>query len=247
MDDSPNPSLKTPFPLDGPLSKDLGSKNNPRRLVCLSHRVTFCSGGRVGRVGVMVRTNRQNLLEVVSYLISFGAFFLFVAIAIRVVRRPSFKRENWLVRLMHQCVANRDSLMEDTPGGSAADKEAKKSFSAMALDLLTCVLGIQVSYLLWGLMQERIMTTVYESGERFTSSKFLVFVNRALAMCVAFVAYTIMERRGQRMSHTSPLYLFSFSSVSNIMSSVSQYEVRERYIGRERYTHTPPYPTLPQP
>ena len=28
MDDSPNPLNKTPFPLDGPLSKDLGSKNN---------------------------------------------------------------------------------------------------------------------------------------------------------------------------------------------------------------------------
>ena len=194
----------------------------------------------------MVRTNRQNLLEVVSYLISFGAFFLFVAIAIRVVRRPSFKRENWLMRLMHQCVASRDSLMENTPGGSTGEKEAKKSFDAMALDLLTCVLGIQVSYLLWGLMQERIMTTVYESGERFTSSKFLVFVNRALAMCVAFVAYTIMERRGQRMSHTSPLYLFSLSSVSNIMSSVSQYEVRSP--NNPTLPHpTPPYPTLSHP
>ena len=59
------------------------------------------------------------------------------------------------------------------------------SFARDAARLAACTLGIQVSYLMWGLMQERIMTRPYSTGELFRSSKFLVFANRFLALLVA--------------------------------------------------------------
>ena len=46
-----------------------------------------------------------------------------------------------------------NQLLADEEGGS-------KPFWYQAVHLLMCVLGIQASYLLWGLMQERIMTKV---------------------------------------------------------------------------------------
>jgi len=81
-----------------------------------------------------------------------------------------------------------------------------------------------VSYLLWGLMQERIMTKPYETGELFRSSKFLVFANRFLAAVVAYTAVRIQASRNGELPQDAPLYQFSFSSVSNILSSVCQYE-----------------------
>ena len=73
------------------------------------------------------------------------------------------------------------------------------------------------------------MTQPYATGELFRSSKFLVFANRALALLVAYAAREAQRAQGACVSHTAPLYQFSFSSVSNILSSVSQYEAL-RYI-----------------
>ncbi|EOD39981.1 hypothetical protein EMIHUDRAFT_69853 [Emiliania huxleyi CCMP1516] len=98
-----------------------------------------------------------------------------------------------------------------------------------ALHVAFCAVGIVVSYVLWGYMQERIMTQPYATGELFRSSKFLVFANRALALLVAYAAREAQRAQGACVSHTAPLYQFSFSSVSNILSSVSQYEAL-RYI-----------------
>ena len=53
-----------------------------------------------------------------------------------------------------------------------------------AMKLLWCVIGLQVSYLTWGVLQERIMTRKYD-GDTFSTSQFLVFVNRILALVVA--------------------------------------------------------------
>lgn len=104
-----------------------------------------------------------------------------------------------------------------------------------------CFLGLQVSYLSWGLLQEKIMTTVYykakRDGEdmevshgysfRFTNSQFLVLVNRVLAFVIAFVALNIKNwRNSSRHESRSepPLYQYIFCSLSNILSSWCQYE-----------------------
>ena len=69
------------------------------------------------------------------------------------------------------------------------------------------------------LIQERIMTRVYD-GETFTNSQFLVFINRILAFCIAglYVYMTTQPR------HVAPFYKYSYSSLSNIISSWCQYE-----------------------
>lgn len=102
------------------------------------------------------------------------------------------------------------------------------SFSQTTIKLLFCAAGLQVSYLTWGVLQERIMTRTYEEhmadgtvkSVNFENSQFLVFVNRVLALTVAgfYIVFTRQPR------HTAPLYKYSYSSFSNIMSSWCQYE-----------------------
>ncbi|KAG8123416.1 hypothetical protein E2320_018891 [Naja naja] len=83
----------------------------------------------------------------------------------------------------------------------------------------------KISYLTWGVLQERVMTRSYgasesEPGEKFKDSQFLVFMNRILACTVAglYCALTKQPRHG------APMYKYSFASLSNILSSWCQYE-----------------------
>jgi len=68
------------------------------------------------------------------------------------------------------------------------------------------------------------MTKPYETGEHFRSSKFLVFANRFLALLAAWAVMAFNGESVARSANGTPLYKFSFSSVSNILSSVCQYE-----------------------
>ncbi|XP_059157300.1 adenosine 3'-phospho 5'-phosphosulfate transporter 1-like [Physella acuta] len=110
-------------------------------------------------------------------------------------------------------------------GTSSTPVKVEEPFSKRAIRLLICVAGLQISYLTWGVLQERIMTIEYGQngtniGEFFKDSQFLVFINRILAFIMALIV--IMFR--SQPPHTAPLYKYSFSSFSNIMSSWCQYE-----------------------
>ena len=101
----------------------------------------------------------------------------------------------------------------------------RESFAKNAARLAFCIVGLQGSYLTWGVLQELIMTRSYGEDEdgseiRFTNSQYLVFINRVLA----FVAASIVIRLTSQPRHTAPLYRYSFASMSNIMSSWCQYE-----------------------
>nr|CAB3266234.1 adenosine 3'-phospho 5'-phosphosulfate transporter 1-like [Phallusia mammillata] len=121
-----------------------------------------------------------------------------------------------------------DDISSDLPQTSSpkiVQSKVEKSFQRKAVALVVCAIGLQVSYLTWGVIQERIMTLEYgktddSPGEKFTNSQFLVFINRLLAFCVAFI-YIMMTRQPR---HGCPLYKFSYCSFSNIMSSWFQYE-----------------------
>ncbi|XP_015926619.1 adenosine 3'-phospho 5'-phosphosulfate transporter 1 isoform X2 [Parasteatoda tepidariorum] len=93
-----------------------------------------------------------------------------------------------------------------------------------AFTILFCFLGLQLSYLTWGLIQEKIMTQNYHNalGEqaKFTDSQFLVFVNRFLAFIFAGTYVSLSSQP----KHVAPLYKYSYCSFSNIMSSWLQYE-----------------------
>lgn len=87
-----------------------------------------------------------------------------------------------------------------------------------------CFVGLMVSYLTWGLLQERIMTQSYVNSEGkqtfFKDSQFLVFSNRALAFGIS-AAYLVTKKQSR---NRAPLYKYSYASLSNIMSTWFQYE-----------------------
>ncbi|KAG1649631.1 Adenosine 3'-phospho 5'-phosphosulfate transporter 1 [Nymphon striatum] len=100
-----------------------------------------------------------------------------------------------------------------------------KSFKQETVSLLFCFLGLQGSYLTWGILQEKIMTKEYSSTSvsevgKFKDSQFLVFVNRVLAFLISAIYVTLTTQP----RHAAPLYKYSFASFSNVMSSWCQYE-----------------------
>jgi len=101
---------------------------------------------------------------------------------------------------------------------SGTGKE-EETFSQTAMKLGFCVVGLLTSFLMWGLMQERVMTTEYAGG-RFQSSNFMVFCSRSFGFFMAFCVtrYTIQAPL------KAPFYMYSFTSFSNVMSSWCQLE-----------------------
>ncbi|EDW15030.1 adenosine 3'-phospho 5'-phosphosulfate transporter 1 [Drosophila mojavensis] len=105
------------------------------------------------------------------------------------------------------------------------DRPSKRTSSQEAVQLLWCFGGLMVSYLTWGVLQEKIMTQHYQNfaGEsaKFKDSQFLVFANRMLAF---FVALGYLQWQPATTRHRAPLYKYSYASFSNIMSAWFQYE-----------------------
>lgn len=97
--------------------------------------------------------------------------------------------------------------------------------------LAFCFIGLMASYLLWGLLQEKIMTTEYihfenekEVRVKFTESQFLIFANRLLAFCIAGFYILISKKTSPESRIDPPLYKYSISSITNILSAWFQYE-----------------------
>ena len=86
--------------------------------------------------------------------------------------------------------------------------------------MLCLIIVALVSFLSWGLLQERIMTTTY-SGGKFESSNFLIFYSRAVGVLIAFIV-TRSQNNLPRLK--APFYKFSFTSLSNVLSSFCQLE-----------------------
>lgn len=90
-----------------------------------------------------------------------------------------------------------------------------------------CFVGLQMSYLTWGFMQELIMTTHFQStpsvpSGKFPSAAFCVFSNRFLAVIVAMISVRL-KHGAVFANNTAPLLAFTPCALSNTMSSWSQY------------------------
>ncbi|XP_025053625.1 adenosine 3'-phospho 5'-phosphosulfate transporter 1 isoform X1 [Alligator sinensis] len=145
-----------------------------------------------------------------------------------------FKRKNYLETgrgicfpVIKSCVFGSEakSAHQDDIPLAARSEPMESSTARQVFKLLFCAVGLQVSYLTWGVLQERVMTRTYgttetEPGEKFKDSQFLVFMNRILAFTVAglYCALTKQPRHG------APMFKYSFASLSNILSSWCQYE-----------------------
>lgn len=107
--------------------------------------------------------------------------------------------------------------------GQGQQFEPGHSISRTAVKLIGCALGLQGAYLTWGVLQERVMTKSYgksDNAESFKESEFLVFLNRFSAMLLSGT-WILFRRQGR---HGAPFFKYSFSSLSNILSSWCQYE-----------------------
>lgn len=87
-----------------------------------------------------------------------------------------------------------------------------------------CSAGLIVSFCIWGLLQERILTQTYD-GEYFIYSYGLVFQSRLGGLLLS--AYLMHYSKVQW--EVSPLWEYSFPSVANMLSSWCQYEAL-RYV-----------------
>jgi adenosine 3'-phospho 5'-phosphosulfate transporter B2 len=106
-----------------------------------------------------------------------------------------------------------------SPSSSSSPNFTRRRFFKLVFSFF----GLQITYLLWGLLQERIMTRTY-ANEKFTNSQYLVFVNRFLAMMVAYVSLRIFYPMKKLTSTGPPLYQYGVISYTNCMSTWFQYE-----------------------
>jgi adenosine 3'-phospho 5'-phosphosulfate transporter B2 len=80
--------------------------------------------------------------------------------------------------------------------------------------------GIILALLVYGLLQERVITLSY-GGELFTYSVFLVFINRVFAVLFAI---SMAVAKGESLASKAPLWKYLTISLSNVYASTCQYE-----------------------
>lgn len=85
-----------------------------------------------------------------------------------------------------------------------------------------CVIGIVGSLILYGLLQERIMTQPYGEDEaRFTQSVFLVLNNRLVSATVAFI---VLSHKKLSTAPVAKWWEYCAVSFSNVVATSCQYE-----------------------
>ena len=151
---------------------------------------------------------------------------------------------------------NNNKLLESKASGSSVvsvhsrtedisgDGEASRSRRKTVISFLICFGGLQLSFLLWGLMQERIIKYTYalssssdaHQAQRFKNSQFLVLTNRLAGLLLSLAIILIGNRNKMRIhsidsyrklvsyKNWPPLFICCYSSLSNVLSSWFQYE-----------------------
>jgi len=179
----------------------------------------------------MKELKKQSWLASLAYnLITYSAIFLPGFVILKYVVKTQFLESGpkFLSPAISLCFfGNNDDTIDDSITATEKEKvEASQTSDEWkrAVHLIGCFVGLQISYLTWGVLQEKIMTRQYidSTGQigQFKDSQFLVFVNRIMAFAVALLC--IMASKQPR--HRAPLYKYSYCSFSNIMSSWCQYE-----------------------
>lgn len=102
-------------------------------------------------------------------------------------------------------------------------KESDVNSTQRYFKLAYCFFGLQLSYILWGLVQENLMTKDYKGG-KFKSSSFCVFGNRFLALIISLIIVSVNRIRSKKPLPEVPFYYYAPSSLSNTLSSWAQYE-----------------------
>jgi solute carrier family 35 (adenosine 3'-phospho 5'-phosphosulfate transporter), member B2 len=85
--------------------------------------------------------------------------------------------------------------------------------------VIFCAVGLNISFCIWGLLQERMLTYPY-NGDFFVYSYGLVFLNR----CGGLILSAVLMYHYKVQWVATPLYEYSYPSVANMLSSWCQYE-----------------------
>ncbi|XP_003742353.1 adenosine 3'-phospho 5'-phosphosulfate transporter 1 [Galendromus occidentalis] len=176
------------------------------------------------------------LLRLLCNVLGYATVAVPMALVVWYVRKHQlYQSENdpktWYVRFSRLLVYGKlDYERASLELGGSSERPVEKQRSSILgnriLVLGCCFIGLQVSYLTWGILQEKIMTQKYytatsELGESFRDSQFLVFVNRVLAFAFAALYLAVSS---DQSPHNAPFYKYFYCSFSNILSSWFQYE-----------------------
>jgi len=122
------------------------------------------------------------------------------------------------------------------------DHEENPYTKSNIISFLICFTGLQVSFLSWGVMQERIIKYDYRpvdltnqtDSSRFKNTQFLVLSNRLAGLFISSMIMLIFKnprfnsfrdlQKIVSVKHWAPLFICSYSSLSNVISSCFQYE-----------------------
>ncbi|XP_054716774.1 adenosine 3'-phospho 5'-phosphosulfate transporter 1-like [Uloborus diversus] len=161
----------------------------------------------------------QNLLGYATIAIP-GAFLVYYLKKSKILD----ERDSCFWRFLKLFVRGQEDSRPSDQVSNTHSAKYTRSTLQKTITIIFCFVGLQVSYLTWGILQEKIMTRFYSNDggevEKFTDSQFLVFVNRVLAFLFASTYVCISSQP----KHVAPLYKYSYCSFSNIMSSWFQYE-----------------------
>jgi len=94
------------------------------------------------------------------------------------------------------------------------------SMSHLAFWCISYGVGIIATLVVYGVLQERIMTRPF-GGEMFTVSAFLVLCNRC---CNCGYAASMIAVKNEGMRQQAPLYKYLIVSLSNVIATTCQYE-----------------------
>eukprot|EP00521_Asterionellopsis_glacialis_P009959 CAMPEP_0195289280 /NCGR_PEP_ID=MMETSP0707-20130614/5625_1 /TAXON_ID=33640 /ORGANISM="Asterionellopsis glacialis, Strain CCMP134" /LENGTH=511 /DNA_ID=CAMNT_0040349269 /DNA_START=107 /DNA_END=1642 /DNA_ORIENTATION=+ len=121
-----------------------------------------------------------------------------------------------------------DSWRRNASGSLLEFDQEKMSKTEVLRRLVFCCLMLNLTFVTWGILQERMLTRRYPrfTGEKFVYTYALVFTNRLWT--VIFSGLLLLYLR-PKISRTTVIYEYSFPAISNMLSSWCQYEAL-RYV-----------------
>lgn len=133
-------------------------------------------------------------------------------------QRPSHRGQGRVEDAAGTTVGSTSSLL---PSRAAARGREDSNYK-----LVLCIAGIVVSLLVYGVLQERIMTLPFGEGGRqelFTFSFFLVVCNRVVACAIA-AAVLLARRAYDELRPIAPMQSYARVALSNVTATTCQYE-----------------------
>ena len=112
--------------------------------------------------------------------------------------------------------------LQSWPSIAAFRPAQAPSQARQAIHASACFLSICLAFLVYGVLQERVMTVGFgKERELFTSSLFVVFCNRLMTCCIS-VLVALIQSGG--VQPKAPLQSYAAVSFANLVASTCQYD-----------------------